>query len=56
VCSSLTGDIEKLFKKNSFNFKLLETKNYFFEELRIYLVFESLLTKGLSDTFKKSSS
>ncbi len=39
VCSSLTGNIEKIFKNLNYNFKKLETKKLpFFEELYVYLL------------------
>ncbi len=39
VCSSLTGNVELLFKKYRYNFKKLETKKLpFFEELYVYLL------------------
>ena len=39
VVSSLTGNVEKLFKKFKFKFKKLEEKKEFFEKLIVYLVF-----------------
>lgn len=39
VCSSLTGDVEKLFKKHGYNFKKLEEEKMFFEKLITYLLF-----------------
>lgn len=39
VCSSLTGDVESLFKYYNFNFKILERKKIFFEELFVYLLY-----------------
>ncbi len=36
VFSSLTGDVEKIFKKYNYTFKKLETKKIPFEELYIY--------------------
>lgn len=39
VVSSLTGDVESLFRKYKFKFKLLEEENHFFEKLRVYLLF-----------------
>ncbi|MBM3200144.1 methyltransferase [Candidatus Woesearchaeota archaeon] len=36
VCSSLTGDVEKLFKKYSYRFKKLEEEKIFFERLFVY--------------------
>lgn len=38
VVSSLTGDVESLFKKYKFKFKLLEEEKHFFEKLRVYLL------------------
>lgn len=38
VCSSLTGDVEKLFKKYGYKFKKLEEKKEFFEKLFVYLL------------------
>jgi len=38
VCSSLTGNVDLLFKKYKFNFKLLEKQKVFFEELKVYLL------------------
>ncbi|MBI4448359.1 methyltransferase [Candidatus Woesearchaeota archaeon] len=38
VASSLTGNVEKLVKKEGYNYKLLEAKKIFFEELRVYLL------------------
>ena len=38
VSSSLTGDVEKLFKKYKFEFKKLETVKVFFEELYVYVL------------------
>ena len=39
VCSSLTGDVENLFIKSNYTFKLLEKQSHFFEELKVYLLF-----------------
>lgn len=40
VCSSLTGNVEKIFKKYNYSFEKLETKKLpFFEELYVYLIF-----------------
>ena len=36
--SSLTGDINKILKKYSYKFKLLEEKKLFFEKLYVYLI------------------
>jgi len=38
VASSLTGDVEKLFKKHGYKFKLLKEESYFFEKLKVYLL------------------
>lgn len=38
VCSSLTGDVEKLFKKHGYEFEKLEEKKEFFEKLFVYLL------------------
>lgn len=38
VVSSLTPNAEVLFRENGFEFKLLETKNIFFEKLIVYLL------------------
>ena len=38
VVSSLTGDVEKLFKGNGYEFKMLKQESYFFEKLMVYLV------------------
>jgi len=38
VCSSLTGDVEKMFKKYGYEFKKLEEKKEFFEKLFVYLL------------------
>lgn len=38
VFSSLTGDIEKIFKKYSYKFKKLEEKKLFMETLYVYLL------------------
>lgn len=38
VCSSLTGDVEKLFKKHGYNFKKLEEEKLFFEKLYVYIL------------------
>ncbi len=39
VVSSLTGDVEKLFKKYKFHFRKLEEKKLFFEKLYVYLLY-----------------
>ncbi|MDD5651131.1 MAG: methyltransferase [Candidatus Nanoarchaeia archaeon] len=39
VCSSLTGDVEKIIKKHKYKFKKLETQKLFFEHLYVYKVF-----------------
>ena len=39
VVSSLTGDVEKLFKKQGYEFKKLEEKKEFFEKLFVYLAY-----------------
>lgn len=38
VVSSLTGNVESLFKKYDYKFDCLEKKKIFFEELKIYLL------------------
>lgn len=38
VCSSLTGDVEKLFKKYGYKFEKLEEEKMFFEKLYVYLL------------------
>lgn len=38
VCSSLTGDVEKLFKKYRYKSKKLEEEKYFFEKIYVYLL------------------
>lgn len=38
VVSSLTPGVEELFNKYGYGFKLLETKNIFFEKLLVYLL------------------
>jgi len=38
ISSSLTGDVEKMFKKYGFKFNKLETVKVFFEELYVYLL------------------
>lgn len=38
VCSSLTGDVEKLFKKYGYKSKKLEEEKYFFEKIYVYLL------------------
>lgn len=38
VCSSLTGDVEKLFKKYGYKSKRLEEEKYFFEKIYVYLL------------------
>ena len=38
VVSSLTGDVENLFKNEGYHFKLLESENLFFEKLKVYLL------------------
>jgi len=38
VCSSLTGDVESMFKKRKYDFKLLDSQKVFFEELVVYLL------------------
>ena len=37
LVSSLTPDVEKIFKSNKFKYKLLSSKKLFFEELKVYL-------------------
>lgn len=39
VVSSLTPDVEKLIKKYNFEFKILEKKKMFFEELTVYVIY-----------------
>lgn len=39
VVSSLTPDVERLIMQYGFRFKVLERKKFFFEELRVYLIF-----------------
>lgn len=39
VCSSLTGDVASLAKKQGYRIRLLEEESYFFEKLRIYLLY-----------------
>ena len=36
VCSSLTGNIEKILKKYKYKFEKLESERHFFEELYVY--------------------
>ncbi|MBS3163221.1 DUF2431 domain-containing protein [Candidatus Woesearchaeota archaeon] len=36
VCSSLTGNVEKIMKKYKYKFEKLESEKHFFEELYIY--------------------
>ncbi|MEM4244936.1 MAG: methyltransferase [Candidatus Nanoarchaeia archaeon] len=38
VFSSLTGDVNSLLKKYGYNFECLESKNYFFEKLFVYII------------------
>lgn len=38
VVSSLTPNVEKLITKYGFSFRILEKKNFFFEELKVYLI------------------
>ena len=39
VCSSLSGDVEGLFRKYSFSFKMLEEMKFDFEKIFVYLVY-----------------
>ena len=36
VCSSLTGNVEKIMKKYKYKFELLDKEKHFFEELYVY--------------------
>ena len=38
VCSSLTGDVEKIILESDYCFKLLSEKKMFFETLKVYLI------------------
>lgn len=38
VCSSLTGDVEKIFIKYNYKFTTLKKEKHFFEELKVYLL------------------
>lgn len=38
IISTLTGDVENLFNKEGYKFRLLETQKLFFEELKVYLL------------------
>ncbi|MBU0929738.1 MAG: methyltransferase [Nanoarchaeota archaeon] len=38
VCSSLTGNVEKLFKRHKYKFNKLETQKSFFEQIHVYLL------------------
>lgn len=39
VCSSLNRNIEKLFEKYHYNFKLIDKQAFFFEQLFLYMLF-----------------
>lgn len=36
ICSTLTGDVEKLFKKYGFKFEIIDKENAFFEKILLY--------------------
>lgn len=36
ICSTLTGDVESLFKKHNFKFKLIDKESAFFEKILLY--------------------
>lgn len=38
ICSSLTGDVKKLFRKYNYHFRCLEEKKLFFEKLFVFVL------------------